>query len=116
MDITVSDPWSDEMIETESKGRSAIMAQTERGIQAVTSAINHDDMTADSITVDQMIDYNKHLVVDSKHPQRGWMAGYQLLFFGRIKYLTLVLWSLLYKKRIGLRTTLKALINNNYYN
>jgi coenzyme F420 hydrogenase subunit beta len=114
-DIAVSDPWTDEMIRTERKGRSAIMVRTERGRQIVASAIDSGDMIADSITVKDMLGYNRHLVVDSKHIRHGWMAGYQLLFFGRMKYLFPVIMSMLRRKRIGLKTTLKACLNKHYY-
>ncbi|HLB73756.1 MAG TPA: Coenzyme F420 hydrogenase/dehydrogenase, beta subunit C-terminal domain, partial [Sedimentisphaerales bacterium] len=81
-DIAVSDPWTQEMIENERKGKSAIMVRTERGRDAVASAIDSGDMIAESITVEDMLGYNKHLVIDSEHARHGWMAGYQLLFFG----------------------------------
>jgi len=114
-DIAVSDPWTEEMVKTERKGKSAIMVRTERGREAVASAIDSGDMIAESITIEDMLRYNKHLVIDSEHPRHGWMAGYQLLFFGRLKYLVPVLGSLLRRKRIGLRTTLKARLNKKYY-
>jgi len=114
-DIVVSDPWTDEMVRTERKGRSAIMVRTERGRQVVASAIDSGDMIADSITVKDMLGYNGHLVVDSKHIRHGWMAGYQLLFFGRMKYLFPVIMNMLRRKRIGFKTTLKACLNKRYY-
>jgi coenzyme F420 hydrogenase subunit beta len=114
-DIAVSDPWTEEMVKTERKGRSAIMVRSERGREAVGSAIDSGDMIADSITVEDMLGYNKHLVIDSEHPRHGWMAGYQLLFFGRLKYFWFVLGSLLHRKRVGLKTTLKARLSRKYY-
>jgi coenzyme F420 hydrogenase subunit beta len=114
-DIAVSDPWTDEMVRTERKGRSAIMVRTEGGKEAVASAIDSGDMIADSIAVEDMLGYNKHLVIDSKHAWHGWMAGYQLLFFGRLKHLIPVLKSLVHRKRIGLITTLKARLCKTYY-
>jgi coenzyme F420 hydrogenase subunit beta len=114
-DIAVSDPWTDEIVKTERKGRSAIMVRTERGKEVVTSAIDAGDMIADSITVIDMLGYNKHLVVGPEHTHYGWMAVHQLLFFGRLKYLVPVLRSLLRKKRIGLKTTLKAWLSQKYY-
>jgi len=114
-DIAVSDPWTEEMVKTERKGRSAIMVRTERGREAVRSAIDSGDMIADPITVKDMLGYNKHLVIDSEHPRHGWMAGYQLLFFGRLRYGGMVLRSLLHGKRIGLKTTLTARFSRKYY-
>lgn len=114
-DIAVSDPWTDEMVRMERKGRSAIMVRTERGKEAVASAIDSGDMIADPITDQDMLGYNNHLVIDSKHAQYGWMAGYQLLFFGRVRYLTPLVRSLLRTRRIGLKTTLKARLSRQYY-
>lgn len=114
-DIAVSDPWTDKMVKTERKGWSAIMVRTERGKEAVASAIDSGDMIANSITVDDMLGYNRHLIMHPQHHWHGWMAGYQLIFFGRLKYLGPVLGSVLRRKRIGLRTTLKARLNKKYY-
>ena len=114
-DIAVSDPWTPEMVENERKGKSAIMVRTERGRDAVASAIDSGDMIAELITVDDMLGYNKHLVIDPEHPRHGWMAGYQLLFFGRLKYLWPVLKALIRRKRIGLKTTIKARLSRKYY-
>jgi len=114
-DIAVSDPWTEEMLKTEHKGRSAIMVRTERGREAVGSAVAGGDMIADSITVEDMLGYNKHLVIDSEHARHGWMAAYQLLFFGRLRYFGSALGSLLRGQRIGLRTTLKARLSRRYY-
>ncbi len=114
-DIAVSDPWTQEMVENERKGKSAIMVRTQRGRDAVASAIESGDMIAESITLTDMFGYNKHLVIDSEHPRHGWMAGYQLLFFGRLKYLRPVIRALIRRKRIGLKTTLKARLSRKYY-
>jgi len=114
-DIVVSDPWTDKMVRTERKGRSAIMVRTERGKDAVASVIDSGDMIADPIVVEEMLGYNKHLVIDFEHPRHGWMAWYQVLFFGRVRYLGQVIGNLLRRKRVGLRTTLKARLNNKYY-
>lgn len=114
-DIAVSDPWTEEMVKTERKGKSAIMVRTERGREAVSSAVDSGDMIAESITVEDMLGYNKDLVIDSQHARHGWMAAYQLLFFGRVKYLSLVLRSLIRRERIGLKTTLKARFSKKYY-
>lgn len=114
-DIAVSDPWTDDMVKNERKGRSAIMIRTKRGKEAVASAIDSGNMIADSITVKDMLGYNKHLVIDSEHHRHGWMAGYQLLFFGRLKYLIPVLGILLRRKRVGLMTTLKTRLSRKYY-
>jgi len=114
-DITVSDPWCDEMIKTERKGRSAIMVRTSRGKAAVASAIDSGDMIADRITVDQMLAYNRHLVISSEHSRHAWMAVYQLVFFGRMSNAMAIPRSLLRRQGIGLRTTMKARFDKQYY-
>ncbi len=114
-DIVVSDPWTERMIETETKGRSAIMVRTERGREAVSSAIESADMMAEPISVQDMLGFNKHLVIDSKHERHSWMALYQLLFFGRLRYLATIARCLLRSELVGLRTTMKARLDKNYY-
>jgi coenzyme F420-reducing hydrogenase beta subunit len=114
-DIVVSDSWTNEMVGTEVKGRSATMVRTERGKDAVDSVIDSGDMIADPITMKEMLGYNRGLVIDSNHALHGWMAWYQLLFFGLVRYLGYVLGNLLRRKRVGLRTTLKARLSSKYY-
>jgi coenzyme F420 hydrogenase subunit beta len=114
-DVVVSDPWTDEMVNNDRKGRSSIMVRTERGREAVASAIDSGDMIADDIPLEDMLGYNRNLVIDSKNSQYGWMSGYQLLFLGRMKCLIPVLWALLRRKRIGFMATLKARLNKQYY-
>jgi len=114
-DIVVSDPWANETFRTESKGRSAVMFRTERGKEVIASAIDAGDIIADPITMKEMLGYNKGLIIDSNHALHGWMAWYQLLFFGRVRYLGYVLGNLLRRKRVGLKTTLKARLSSKYY-
>ncbi len=114
-DIVVSDPWTEEMIQNETKGRSAVMVRTERGQQAVDLAINSNEFVVDRISADQMVSYNRHLVIDLRHARHCWMAVYQLVFFKRIRYLLPLLRYLKKNKIIGLRTTLKARLNKKYY-
>jgi hypothetical protein len=91
------------------------MVRTERGKEAVASAIDSGDMIADAITVENMLGYNRHLVISSRHPRHGWMAGYQLLFFSRVKYLVTLVRSLLHNKHVGLNTTIKTRLCKLYY-
>lgn len=114
-DVAVSDPWCGEMVANECKGWSAVMVRTERGQEAVARAIDSGAMIADSITVRDMLGYNKHLVIDSKHSRHAWMSVYQLIFFGRLKNPMAIVKSLVRKKGIGLVTTLKARLNKEYY-
>jgi coenzyme F420 hydrogenase subunit beta len=114
-DVTVSDPWTAEMVENERKGKSAIMVRTKRGKEAVASAIGSGDMIAETITIEDMLGYNKHLVIDSEHSRHAWMSVYQLIFFGRLKDPMAIVKSLVRKKGIGFMTTLKARLNKEYY-
>ena len=114
-DITVSDPWCNEMVKTERKGKSAIMVRTERGKEAVASAIENGELIAESIAFEDMLGYNKNLVIDSNHPRHAWMALYQLFFWGRLKNPIPIFRNLLNKKGIGLLTTLKARFTKDYY-
>lgn len=114
-DIVVSDPWCDEMIDDETKGWSGIMVRTKTGQRAVDSSIADGDMVAKNISAEVMYGYNKHLIITSTHPRHAWMALYQLIFLGRFKGLKSVVGSLVRKKGIGLRTTLRARFDRNYY-
>lgn len=114
-DIVVSDPWTGEMVGTEKKGWSAIMIRTSQGKEAVGSAVDSGDLISRSITVNDMLGYNKHLVVDSQHKRHRWMAAYQLLFFGRLRHLSNVFVSVLRGKRTGLVTTFRARFCKQYY-
>lgn len=114
-DVAVSDPWCEDMVENERKGWSAVMVRTEQGKQAVASAIESGDMIARSITMNDMLAYNKHLIVNSHHSQHAWMAVYQFLFHGRIRKPFAVLRSLVNRKGIGFKTTVRARFNRCYY-
>ena len=114
-DIAVSDPWCEEMVRNERKGRSAIIVRTERGKQVVTSAIQSGDMIADPIGVSDFLGYNKHLVISPRHTSHVWRAAYQLLFFGRLRYLMPLVRGLLRTRHIGLKTTIKARLCKQYY-
>jgi hypothetical protein len=91
------------------------MVRTERGKEFLSSAIEAGDLAARDISMEEMLNYNEHLVIQDDHPRHGWMAAYQLLFFGRMRFLATVLGSILRKKRIGLRTTWLAKRKHDYY-
>jgi coenzyme F420 hydrogenase subunit beta len=114
-DIAVSDPWCDAMVDNETKGWSGIMIRSRSGQQAVDSSIASGDMVAKKVSVEEMYGYNKHLIITSRHPRHGWMALYQFLFFGRVKYIGSIVRSLIRNKRIGLLTTLRIRFEQNYY-
>ncbi len=115
-DIVVSDPWSREMMKNESVGWSAVMVRTDRGKEAVASGISGGDLIAERITADDMLAFNAHLVIDSGHPRHSWMAIYQLVFFRRMKYLlSLMKYVLKRRKIVGLRTTVRTLLDKKYY-
>lgn len=116
-DIAVSDPWCEKFVSMEHKGRSAVMVRSDRGKDAVGSAINKGDLIADHISLQDMIGYNKHLVIHPHHSRHAWMAIYQVVFFRRFKYLGTLLrmMSALRRSDIGIRTTFRARFEKNYY-
>jgi len=114
-DIVVSDPWSQDMVQNEHQGWTAITVRTDRGAKVLASAIDGGDIAVESISTQTMLDYNAHLVIDAEHDRHAWMAAYQLVFFRRIRYLGSVLRRLMQKRPAGFRTTLKALRHVGYY-
>ncbi len=114
-DVVACDPWTRDMVERERKGWSALMSRTERGHEAVTSAIEHGALVARPITVEDMLGYNRPLVLGPDHPRHAWMAAYQLIFRRRWKYLGSVLGRLLRRRQVGFVTTLRARFQRHYY-
>ena len=114
-DIVVSDPWSQDMVQNEHQGWTAIMVRTKLGADLLSAAVEVGDLTSREISVEEMLNYNKHLVVRDGHPRHGWMAAYQLLVNGRWRYLARVLGNVVRGKRVGLRTTLRARRKREYY-
>ena len=114
-DIVVSDPWNQEMVENETVGWSAVMVRTERGRNAVASAINAGDLISKRITLAEMLRYNSHLLLGPQHERVSWMAWYQVLFFRRLAYLLPLFRGLLRGKARGFRTTWKARMEARYY-
>ncbi|MDA8174665.1 MAG: Coenzyme F420 hydrogenase/dehydrogenase, beta subunit C-terminal domain [Nitrospiraceae bacterium] len=115
-DIVVSDPWTAQMMKNETIGRSAVMVRTRRGKESIESGIRQGGLIADPITAEEMFSFNRHLVIDSRHPRHSWMAIYQLIFFRRMRYLLPLFKYLAVKRTItGLRTTLNAFFDKKYY-
>jgi len=114
-DIVVSDPWTEEMVENETKGWSAIMIRTRQGKEAVASAVDGGDLISRPITVKDMLGYNKHLVIAPGHARYGWIAAHQLLFFGRLRHLATVTGAVVRGRKIGLVTTARARFTSEYY-
>ena len=115
-DIVVSDPWTNDMVQNEKKGLTAIMVRTVRGKEIIDSAMASGDLIFESISDRDFIAYNTHLAMNTKHPWNSWMLLYQLFFFGRLKYIIpLLRYILRNKELIGLRTTIKARFGKKYY-
>jgi len=114
-DIVVSDPWCDEFVKTETKGRSAVMIRTESGHKAMALVLANGEMAADAITIEEMLGYNRHLLIGHHHSRHAWMGIYQLVFFGRIRNSAAIIRSLIQRKGIGLNTTLRVKLDKNYY-
>lgn len=115
-DVVVSDPWCEEMVRNETKGWSAVLTQSDQGRDAVISAVASGSVNAREIDVKEMFSYNSHLILGDSHPRAAWIALYQLVFFGRLCFLRLLLQQFRRGGRIeGFRTILKARLNRNYY-
>jgi len=115
-DIVVSDPWTEEMIRNETKGRSAIMIRTERGRKAVNSAVTSGKLISNPLSAEDFTDLNKHLDIKARHPRHSWMLLFQIIFMGRMKnVLSLIRFVIRRKILVGVRTTLKARFQRNYY-
>ncbi len=114
-DVTVSDPWFDEMIRNEKQGSTAIMIRTERGKEVVDALIRSGNVVYRRIAVNDMLSYNKHLLIDGNHPRHVWMALYQLIFNHSLRYLPFLVGAALRQRIEGLITTLKALFSSRYY-
>lgn len=114
-DIIVSDPWKEEMVHTEKLGRSAIMIKNEIGRNAVLPAIEDGFFIADNISIKEMINYNKYLLISDNHKTHAWMALYQFFFMRRFKYLLRLFRHLVAGNFRGIMTTLKARLAKKYY-
>jgi len=114
-DLVVSDPWSDQMVQYERKGKSAVMVRTPAGEQAVQAAVESGALVAETISTAEMFGYNRHLLIRPDHARYAWMAIYQLLFFGRLVKPASIVRCILRRQGFGLRTTVKARLASNYY-
>jgi len=114
-DVVVSDPWTEAMVEHERKGWSAFMLRTDRGRQVVEQAVAAGALAAQPITMEDMLGYNRHLLLGPEHSRWGWMAAYQLVFRRRFRYMWPILKNLVRRRQAGLLTTLKARLQRRYY-
>jgi hypothetical protein len=103
------------MVHTEKLGRSAIMIKNEIGRNAVLPAIEDGFFIADNISIKEMINYNKHLLISDNHETHTWMALYQFFFMRRFKYLLRLFRYLVAGNLRGIMTTLKARLAKKYY-
>ena len=93
----------------------AVMIRTQQGADAVDSLLSSGSMVAESITVTDMIGYNKHLVIGPDHDRHLWMAFYQILFHRRLQYLKALLRGFARQRIVGIRSTLQARFSKRYY-
>lgn len=114
-DIVVSDPWTEEMVKTEKIGRSAILIKSDIGRKVVLPAIQSKHFIAEEIPVNDMINFNKHLIINDNHEVHSWMLLYQLLFMRRIRYFLPIMKFFITKNISGVFTTVKALLLRKYY-
>ncbi len=109
-DISCSDPWCQEFIDNETKGRSCIVIRTRRGLDFVNDAIEKKIMTADKIAMQDCMQYQNDIVVNSEK-RKSWMSAYSLFFLKKIKY---PISAFKYKGK-GFKTVFKAMCNSNYF-
>ncbi len=114
-DVVISDPWTEDMINNETEGWSAVMIRTQRGTEVCNSAFESGDLIAKPIGMQDMLAYNEHLLIDDGHDRHAWMASYQLVFHKRPGGAGRVLRALLKKRPAGLGTTLRARRDKQYY-
>jgi Coenzyme F420-reducing hydrogenase, beta subunit len=114
-DIVVSDPWCEEMIKSEKLGWSAVMIRNRTGMDAVQTAIESNYFVARSITVQEMVGYNKDLVISDNHSRHCWMIAYQLLIMRRIGFVVPLIKKLLMGQRFGIIATIRAFATRRYY-
>ncbi len=114
-DVVVSDPWSAAIVQTENKGRTAILLRTQRGREAIALLRTSGKTQHETISVHEMLSYNRHLQIDENHDRHGWMALYQVIFHGRLRYVPYLIRALFRRRLKGIRTTVAARIARRYY-
>lgn len=114
-DIVASDPWSQKMVATETRGRSAVMIRSARGRKAFESLLQSGLIVAQRICVSEMHGYNPGLVIDRNHDRHIWIAVYQLIFHRRLRYLFVIISAVLKGRLTGVRTTLRAYFSKRYF-
>ena len=114
-DITVCDPWSPNMLESETEGKSAVMVRTGRGREIVGMISRREEFVLEPAPVEKMYAYNKHLLIDTGNSGsvRAWV--FEVIFMRRLKYVFPLLVKLFTGKLSGVKTTLKAYLNKEYY-
>ncbi len=111
-DITVSDPWSVDMLKSEKVGKSGILIRSVAGKQIVSEATAKGVFDRKSIPPKEHYNLQKALVQLSVSTHRSWMPLYQILFFGRFSYF----FALFKSRPRGLMTTVRERLNLDYYN
>ena len=114
-DLVVSDPWSADHLERETKGESAVLIRSARGQARVAAAVAAGALWAKPIPTEDMIGFNRHLWLRPEHERFSWMALYQLLFHKRLRFLPEIARRFFLAKLVGLRTTLRARFIKKYY-
>jgi len=109
-DISVSDPWCKEFVETETEGRTAIVVRSEHALDYIKSAVTDKVMIADEIQMENIQLYQNDIVVNSAK-RKSWMSAYALFFLAKIRYP----FSAVRYKGKGFKSVLRAKSNKHYF-
>ncbi|MCX7725806.1 MAG: Coenzyme F420 hydrogenase/dehydrogenase, beta subunit C-terminal domain, partial [Chitinispirillaceae bacterium] len=114
-DISVSDPWSKEILKSETKGKSAVLVNTLRGREIIKKTIESNLFEIEEISTEKMISFNLSLIIDKNHPVYGWYQLYNLIFLKKIYFIFSIMCKFFQKRLAGILTLLKAYFNRKYY-
>lgn len=113
-DISVSDPWSKSILNSEKLGKTALITNTDRGKEIIRKVCIAEDFDLTPISNNEMYSFNSHFIL-KKTNIHSWLWFYQVLFMKRYKYIILLLLQLTKRKLVGVKTILKTYNEKNYY-
>jgi len=112
-DISVSDSWTPDNLETENSGNSSIIIRSGKGRQIVREAIESGFFKVTrKLSMNDIYSQQQNVVQNSERAAGSCIPLYQLFFLKRISNI----FSIIRHKGSGLKVTLKSLLNTNYYN
>ncbi len=112
-DISVSDPWTPDNLETENIGNSSIIIRSDKGRQIVREAIDSGFFNVTrKLSINDIYNQQQNVVQNSERAAGSCIPLYQLFFLKRIPDI----FSIIRYKGSGLKVTLRSWLNRNYYN